>query len=82
MTNDLAVFVLAGLVFRALAIISTRMRHYHWIVVRFVPLAAVAEILGQLFLTVSVITIWTSPGIERCKTSCSSLGIREVVFVY
>ena len=82
MTDDLAVAVLARLVLRALTVIAARMRHHHWIVVRFVPPAAVAEILGQLVLSVSVVAIGTGPGVERGQASCSFLGIREVVFIY
>lgn len=82
MTDDFAVAVLARLVFRTLAVITTRMRHHHRIVVRFVPPAAVAEILRQLVFSVSVVTIGTGPGVECGQTSCSFLGIREVVFIY
>lgn len=81
MTDDLTVAMLASLIFRAFAVLPTRMRERHRVVVRLFPSTAEAVIFGQFVLSISIVAIRTSPGVESHQASSSLLGVCQLILI-
>lgn len=49
----------------SLAVLTTRVRQYVVVITGILNFTTVAEVRRELFLSVSVVAVWTGPGVER-----------------
>ena len=76
MAADLAVVVFTVLVLLLVAILATRMRQDHWVILRLFESTAVTEILWHLVLCVGKLAVRTCPVIKSQEALHTSLYLR------